>query len=96
MTSQRGVRMSHRRSVVALVAAVAGLACSAGAQVQWRSSPDGVLDIEVPGAVQQQMVALAARPAEKRVVIEFARALSQSERSNLATMGVRTHSITAP
>ncbi|KAA0215837.1 MAG: hypothetical protein DYG94_06685 [Leptolyngbya sp. PLA3] len=90
MTSQRGVRMSHRRSVVALVAAVAGLACSAGAQVQWRSSPDGVLDIEVPGAVQQQMVALAARPAEKRVVIEFARALSQSERSNLATMGVRT------
>ncbi|MCL4220101.1 MAG: S8 family serine peptidase [Phycisphaerales bacterium] len=82
--------MSHRRSVVALVTAIAGLACSAGAQVQWRSSPDGVLDIEMPAAVHQQMVALASRPTDKRVVIEFGRALSQAERTSLAAIGVRT------
>ena len=71
---------------------LAGLACSSTglAQVQWRSSPDGFLAVETPDVVQRNLIALAARADQHRVVIEFGRALSQAERARLAEAGLHT------
>ncbi|GAB4385829.1 MAG: hypothetical protein Kow0022_13170 [Phycisphaerales bacterium] len=84
--------LHHRTAIAPLVALLAGMACSSAGfgQIQWRSSPDGVLAAETPDAVQRNLVALAARPDRQRVVIEFGRALSQAERALLAEAGVRT------
>ncbi len=79
---------TRNRTVAIALAAVAGLAFSCHAQVQWRSSPDGILEAHTPAQVQQALATLAAREGNTRVVIEFARALSTAEREQMATAGV--------
>lgn len=83
--------MSYRRKAVApLVAILAGLASSSvSAQIQWRSSPDVGMQIQSPAQTRKQLTTLAARPNQSHVVIEFARALSSTERDRLANLGVR-------
>jgi len=82
----------YRKSVAPLVALVAGLACSAPAlgQIEWRTAPDGILAIETPAQITRSIQTLAQRPNDRRVVVEFARALSLAERRQLAQAGLTT------